>query len=108
MQPEEHCTKTRERVMEVLSTKHMEAHTLSAASLDTYPDQPPELFPVDITDEKVTEAVGRLYGGARLGGTDSVSLQHWLLRFGAESGELHLEVIDFEEWLANGLPPWAN
>ena len=37
----------------------------------------------------------------------SVLLQHWLLRFLAESGELKLVVGDFTEWMGNGRPPWA-
>ena len=45
-------------------------------------------------------------GGAGPVGTDSVSLQHWLQRFGAESGELRLIVGDFTECLRNGRPPW--
>ena len=36
-----------------------------------------------------------------------VSLQHWLLRFGAASGELRLNVAEFGEWISNGRPPWA-
>ena len=36
-----------------------------------------------------------------------MSLQHWLLRFGAASGELWLIVGEFVEWLGNGRPPWA-
>ena len=39
------------------------------------------MVPVDITDDVVTAVAGRLSGGAGPGGTDSVSLQHWLLRF---------------------------
>ena len=40
LQPEDHCTKTRERVMEVLCTKHPDARPPLAASLDAYPDNP--------------------------------------------------------------------
>ena len=83
--------------MEVLRFKHPEARTPTAESLYLYPDRPPELTPVDITDDTVTAVAGRLSGGARPGGTDSVSLQHWLLRFGAASGELQLIVGDFME-----------
>ena len=36
-----------------------------------------------------------------------VSLQHWLLRFGAASGELRRIVAEFGEWLSNVCPPWA-
>ena len=91
--------------MEVLRTKHPETHPPSATNLDTYSDLPQELVPVDIIDDTVTEVSGRLYGGAGLGGTDSVSLQHWLLRFGAARRKLLLTVAEFAEWLVNGRPP---
>ena len=55
----------------------------------------------------VTAVVGQLSGGAGPGGTDLVSLQHWILFFGAASGELRLIVGDFTECLSNGRPPWA-
>ena len=76
--------------MEVLHTKHPEARTPTTASLDSYLGRPPELTPVDITDDMVTSVAGRLLGGAGPGGTESVSLQHWRLRFEAESAELRL------------------
>ena len=60
--------------MEVLRTKHTEARAPKAPSLDSYLDRPPGLVPVDITDNTVTAVAGRLSGGARLGGKDSVSL----------------------------------
>ena len=73
--PEETCTKTGERVMEVLRTKHPDARPPSAESLDAYPDNLPEMVPVNITDDVVTAAAGRLSGGAGPGGgmTRSVS-----------------------------------
>ena len=55
----------------------------------------------------VTAVVGQLSGGAGPGGTDLVSLQHWILFFGGASGELRLIVGDFTECLSNGRPPWA-
>ena len=67
--------------MEVLRSKHPEARTPPAASLDSYPDHPPEITLVDITDDTVTAVAGRLSGGAGPGGTDS--LQHWILGFGS-------------------------
>ena len=87
--------------MEVRRTKHPNSRPLSAASLDTYTGRPPELVPVDIADKKVTKVEGRLPRGAGLGGTESVILQHWLLIFGAASGELQLTVADFADWIAN-------
>ena len=105
LQPEEICTNTRERVMEVLRTKRPDAHTPSTASLDMYPDSPLELVPVDITEYTVTEVAGRQSRGAGPGGTDLVSLHHRLLKFGAVRGELLLTVAEFSEWLGNGRPP---
>ena len=96
-----------DQVMEVLRTKHPEARTPTSASLDSYLGRPPELTLVNITEDTVTVVAGRLSGGGGPGGTDSVSLQHWLLRFGAASAELRLIVGDFIEWLGNGRPPWA-
>ena len=55
LQPDDHCTKTGERVMEVLRTKHPDARPTSAASLDAYTDNPTEMVPVDITDDVVSE-----------------------------------------------------
>ena len=91
--------------MEVLRAKHPEAWTPTAVGMESYPDRPPELTLVDITDDTVTSIAGRISGGDGLGWTDSVSLQHWLLRFGVASGELRLIVGDFVEWLGNGSPP---
>ena len=85
LQPGERCTKTGDQGMEVLSTKHPEARTPMSASLDCYTGGPPELTPVDIMDDTVMAVAGTLLGSAGPGGTDSVSLQHWLLRFGAAS-----------------------
>ena len=107
LQPRDRCTKTGDRVMQVLSSKHPEAQTPTVSSLDSYPDRPPELTPVDITDDTVTAVTGRLLGWAGSGGTDLVSLQHWLLSFGVASGELRLIVGDFTEWMGNGWSPWA-
>ena len=81
--------------MKVLRTKHPDTRSLYAACLNTYTDKPLEIVPVDITDNVVSAVAGRLSGGAGLGGTDSVSLQHWLLRFGVASGELRLTVVEF-------------
>ena len=66
--------------MEVLHTKHPDKRPPTAASMYTYPDRPQELVPVEITNTMLMEVTGQLSIGAGPGGTDSVSLQHWLLR----------------------------
>ena len=65
------------------------------------------MVPVGITDDVVSAVAGRLLGGAGPGGTDSINMQHWLLRFRAESRALRLIVAEMGEWLSNGQPPWA-
>ena len=85
LQPGDRNEKTGDRVLEVLRAKHPEARTPTAACLESYTERPPELTPVNNTDDRVTAVAGRLSGGARTGGTDSVLLQHWILRFGAAS-----------------------
>ena len=67
---EDNCTKTGEQVMEVLRTKHPDACPPLAAYLDAYPNNPPEMVPVDITNDVVSAVAGRLSGGAGPGGTD--------------------------------------
>ena len=107
LQPGGRCEKTGNRVLEVLRAKHPEARPPTAASLTPYTGCPTELTPMDITDDTVMAIAGRLSGGAGPGGPDSVSLQHWLLRFGSASAELRLIVGEFIEWMSNGQPPWA-
>ena len=100
LKPGDRCTKPGDRVMEMLHAKHPDDRKLTTASLDSYPDRPLELTPVDITDDMVTAVAGRLSVGAGPGGTDSVSLQRWLLRFGAACGELRLIVGVAGKWAA--------
>ena len=76
LQPEGHCTKTGDRVLEVLHAKQPDARPPSAACLDAYLGPPPDMVPVDITDDVVSSVAGRLSGEAGPGGTDSISLQH--------------------------------
>ena len=72
----EMCTNIGERVMDVLCNKHPYACPSPAASLDTYPECPPELVPMDINDDTVTEVAGKIYGGAGKGGTDLLRLHN--------------------------------
>ena len=53
--------------MEVLRAKHPEARTTTASSLDSYPDRPPELTPVYITNDTVTAVAGATLGRGRTG-----------------------------------------
>ena len=93
--------------MEVLRTNHQEACAPTVTSLDSYPECPPELVPLNIIDNMVTAVAGQLLGLAGPKGMDSVILQHWLLRFGGASCELRLIVSGFTEWLSDWRPPRA-
>ena len=42
-----------------------------------------------------------------MGGTKSVSLQHWLLWFGEASDKIKHIVEEFAEWLIDKRPPWS-
>ena len=68
IQPGDKCKKMGDRVMEVLRTKHPEARTPTAASLDSYLGRPLELTPVDITKDMLTAVAATLSGGGGPGG----------------------------------------
>ena len=62
---------------------------------------------LDITTEHVATVASKMSGSAGLGGVDSSSLQHWLLKFGTASAALRKAVAEMTDWLANHSPPWA-
>ena len=66
----------------------------------------PELFPLDITDDTMTEVERKLSGGLGPGGLDLVSMQHWILQFGEGSAKLHLIFALITEWFVNKLFLW--
>ena len=68
LKSEEHFTKSGDRLMEMLRTKHQDTCPLSSPILDSYTGQPLELVPVEIAEDTVTEIAGRLSGGAVPGG----------------------------------------
>ena len=93
-------------VKEVLASKHPDARTPDITALEEY-DVVPDLVPLDITGDTVLAIAPKLQGAAGPGGVDAIALQHWLMRFGKESGELRDAVASFTRWLANDSPPWA-
>ena len=50
-------------MIEVLRAKHPESWVTTAANLDSYPDQPPDLVPVDITDNTVMAVAEKSQAG---------------------------------------------
>ena len=86
IETEDTCPKTGLSVLDVLIPKHPEYCPPSAHSLEAYRGKPPEKVPVGITDATVATVARQLSGSAGLeGGVESISLHHWLLRFGVAS-----------------------
>ena len=101
------CPKTGKNVFEVLRSKHPGVRPPMVGIFEAYGGKPPTFVPVEITNERVAYIVKQLTGEAGPGGTDLVSLQHWLLQFGSTSAELLNISMNFGEWMSNGRPPWA-
>ena len=64
------------------------ACTMVSICLEAYPGRPLEMFQLGLAVDTVTEVARRIYSIAGPRSTDSVCLQHWLLCFGGESGDL--------------------
>ena len=77
------------------------SHPPTPSSLENYRGKTPEMVLMDITDATVANIVRKLSGAAVPGGVISVRLQHWLLRFGAESMGIRHIVGEFRYWMAN-------
>ena len=108
LQPGNSCSNPRKPVLNVFWSKHPEACASSTTSLDAYPGQSPELVPVNLTKDTVLEVARRLSEGSGPGVKDSISLQHWFLRFREVSSEPRHIVVEFAEWMANKRPPCAT
>ena len=98
---------TGKSILEVLRLDHPGARPLTASSFEAYGGKTLASVPAEITDKTVCYVARRLPGAAGTRGADSVSLQHWLLMFGAVSTGLQHIFGEFGDWMANGRPPWA-
>ena len=93
--------------MEVLHSKHPEAHYLTASILEAYRGKPLAMVPVYINNVMVAIVAGRLSEAEGPVGADLVILQHWLLRFGAENMGLRQIFGELWDWMAKYRPTWA-
>ena len=105
LQPENTCPKTGLPVLDVPGLKHPKACPPSVHSLEDHGGKAPAMVPVDNTDATMATVAQRMLGSTEPGGVDSISLQHWLLRFGVASLLLRKIVGEFGDWMANGCPP---
>ena len=85
LHPEDTFSNTGQPVLDFLRSNHPEARLTSAQIMEAYRGKPPAMVMVDITDATVDKVVQRLSFSEGPGGVDSISLQHWLLRFGVAS-----------------------
>ena len=104
---EETLPKSSQPVLGVLCSKHLESRPPTERSLEAYRGKPPEMALVDIVDATLATVARQLLGSAGIIGVDSISLKHWLLRFGVSSLGLRQIFEEFGDWMANGGPPWA-
>ena len=107
--PSDLCSKTGRLVMDVLRDKHPTAVVPPPEDFDTHPD-PPDLWDtpqLHCYEEQVAKAVARLSGGAGPCGVDGIMLRSWMLRHGAHSERLRVELAKWVGWLSNGSPPYA-
>jgi hypothetical protein len=111
--PDDLCSKTGTPVLEVLRGKHPALRDpgpevgRSDTAFEPYDAPAPDTVPVEITADVVEAVASSLSGAAGPGGTDSVTLANWLLRYGEASERLRIAMANLGSWLANGHPPWA-
>ena len=58
-------------------------------------------------DENIEQNAKKLSGSVGPSEIESISMSHWLLKFGGSSAILRNSIASVVEWLANGYPPWA-
>ena len=109
--PDDVDTKTGRPVMEVLEGKHphLRVPDLSDPECSAFEEYPelPEAIPMDFSEDDVTWVASKLSGSAGAAGPEAVEFRNWLLRFGAGSEALRVEMAEWANWLANTSPPWA-
>jgi hypothetical protein len=110
-QPDDLCSKAGRPVWQVLEEKHPALRDPATVGEENGAFEPyshlPTAVPILVTQDDVEALAPRLSGAAGPGGTDSVDLSNWLLRFGRESEALREEMAAWTNWLANTQPPWA-
>jgi len=110
--PDDIDSKTGNKVINVLQAKHPEPVIPSIDHFDHYDDAQEGAGLFDVLDtlyyeDDVAKAARRLSGGAGPCGVKSQQLKDWLLRFGAHSEALRVEMGMMATWLTNSAVPYA-
>ena len=112
LQPNDACTKTGRRVLDVLREKHPAMRDPDLTGPNPGAFEPyastPDAMPLNITATDVEKVASKLSGSAGPYGVDAVDLRNWLLRFGAESETLCAELALLANILANEHPQWVS
>ena len=88
--------KTGDLVSEILESKHPVVRDVKISSLPIF-ESCPELINIEVTEDNVEKVANRLSGSAGPSGIDSMSISHWLLKFGGTSTNLRSSVAKFVE-----------
>ena len=104
--PADRDEKSGDPISEALSSKHPDARVTDPATLRQH-EELPDFADLDITNQVVETAAGKLSGAAGLGSDDGCSLKDLLLRFGKPSADCRKAAASLACWLSNGTPPWA-
>ena len=93
-------------VFDTLKVKHPDARDVLVENLPTF-ESCPDLIEVEVAGENVEQTAKRLSGSAGPSGIDSISMSHWLLKFGGANARLRKSIASMIKGLANGHLPWA-
>lgn len=111
LDPEGKDSKTGEKVIEVLRSKHPQIRipNLEDAEVKCFEGYPhtPCSVPHAFDEESIAKIAGKLHGSAGPAGIDADLMKSLTLRHGLASAELRAEMALWAEWMANDCPPWA-
>jgi hypothetical protein len=107
--PDDICTKTGRRVLDVLREKHPDARIPEERAFDSYANSAEvlEVMPIACYEEQISLQAAHLRGGAGPCGVDGTMLKEWLLRHEVSSERLREEMAHWIVWLSNDSPPFA-
>jgi len=107
--PDDICTKTGRRVLDVLREKHPDARIPEESAFDFYANSAEllEVMPIACYEEQISLRAAHLSGGAGPCGVDGSTLKEWLLRHEVSSERLQEEMAHWVVWLSNDSPPVA-
>ncbi len=107
--PDNVCTKTGHRVLDVLCKKHPGARIPKECAFDNYTNSAESLeaMPIACYEEQISPHAVHLFGGAGPCGVDGTTWKEWFLHHEVSSKHLQEEMALWVVWLSNNSPPFA-